>query len=1297
MKEKNETEDVPPAISSSSYAKKLSLYPRGVGYTNQDTIQPIFFLKQLIILPQDVTNRLIPDENSAPAPGITPRRRARRSVVMPRFNRGVAMVDTGITRYGRTSKVRNVSRDQRRHEKASSEEEQEQLRAQQKLMATHLMSDVTISAAKNKLNKIEKKRRPSRSSSRFRQVSPNVKSIRLTGAALGVLSAGFDLYHAVSAFRALSTTTDPKTRQDLIVKGSLYTAATSVGIGMAYVGALGGTAAAVGGPIAVALVVGIYATAEIYTMVRAIEEVERYVKNLTWVEKLKIAWLTFSGQMLSPDIENPLAAAHTKLELERARDSELERQMTALLLSDRFIDSLYFSRPNVTMIDRNFQQLFGKDHRGYERLVRDNIPPSEHLELEELQRSLTYEDYAGSSPDPYEVRRYTTYVASRHGAIKVTKAIYRYQSLRTAPNSYKAYSQGNFQEIDDTIDSHGRLSAGVIKRQFIGTHELVGKLVDPQGKSLTTRLNMIYNDNHAMMGDFNGDGHRDIGYFSPQGFYWLRAMGKGDYAAAERVKNVEALHAPTVRTLVADINKDNLDDIVIIGNSRDPIRILLAEPNGTFTDKPFTLTPGAFSRDAILIDIDKDGRADLVTFTINNINICYGNAHRTFDAPISFSVPASKRPPTNQSTYRLAGDINGDGCGDVVWFTEDGSMSILLGNPNRKTPFTVLKTKKSAAIEKLNGDFDTAQIQLYDMNGDGRADFVVIQDDGSYTVAYGKKNGEFSREKRDAVGEEDGKTVRYRPNILAVRRQQHILGISTGTDGYKALLSLNQQGEVNAHSFQATPITERKALYKLGGANDTLTGEQDKKNDFEVAAGRKQLTGGPLSDRFLLMGAAVPDTPSILKGGMDDSALDNADTVIAVAKPSAIYKGYYIDLTQGFVKYRYKDSSSTEPIHVANLQHIENAVGHRETDDILIGNDLANILDGVGGNDRIFAKGGNDIIRLQAGEAHGGQGVDIYHILQHNSQRHLSITLVETANQQENSSIILDYKAEQIIAINQVGGDVLLTLRSDSGSSTTLTLRDIYSAPQDNKRTLQHDYQLHTRDGFLIGWPPTVAARRNMGPFATILAAQYNPINDRSWKMRTQGLETESISVRLQSRNQQGQGQITISDRHGLIKSTAVLPRFMQLVMEVPLFNDIREGESGDDTYWYATGDGHDSIIEKGGNDRLTFISEEITKEKLWLKKENNDLIVLVNGSDSGDSLTIKDYYALSQRSGVESKIEKIEAGKYQLVGNNIDRMVMAMAAFSTSADELNMGARLDEIQQQINTLWVESTMRLTA
>lgn len=87
----------------------------------------------------------------------------------------------------------------------------------------------------------------------------------------------------------------------------------------------------------------------------------------------------------------------------------------------------------------------------------------------------------------------------------------------------------------------------------------------------------------------------------------------------------------------------------------------------------------------------------------------------------------------------------------------------------------------------------------------------------------------------------------------------------------------------------------------------------------------------------------------------------------------------------------------------------------------------------------------------------------------------------------------MDYKAEQIIAINQVGGDVFLTLRSDSSSSTTLTLLGIYSAPQDNKRTLQHDYQLYTRDGLLIGWPSTVAARRNIGSFATTLAGSIQP------------------------------------------------------------------------------------------------------------------------------------------------------------------------------------------------------------
>ncbi len=69
---------------------------------------------------------------------------------------------------------------------------------------------------------------------------------------------------------------------------------------MAYVGALGGTAAAVGGPIAVALVVGIYVTAEIYTMVRAVElTIYKLIQNKEVENRVSTSHLYFLRRALA--------------------------------------------------------------------------------------------------------------------------------------------------------------------------------------------------------------------------------------------------------------------------------------------------------------------------------------------------------------------------------------------------------------------------------------------------------------------------------------------------------------------------------------------------------------------------------------------------------------------------------------------------------------------------------------------------------------------------------------------------------------------------------------------------------------------------------------------------------------------------------------------------------------------------------------------------------------------------------------------------------------------------------------
>lgn len=70
-------------------------------------------------------------------------------------------------------------------------------------------------------------------------------------------------------------------------------------------------------------------------------------------------------------------------------------------------------------------------------------------------------------------------------------------------------------------------------------------------------------------------------------------------------------------------------------------------------------------------------------------------------------------------------------------------------------------------MQKLKGSFHPGQLQLQDMNGDWRADLVVIQEDGSYTISYGQEDGTLSAPADDTTREEHRKMVAYRPNLLA--------------------------------------------------------------------------------------------------------------------------------------------------------------------------------------------------------------------------------------------------------------------------------------------------------------------------------------------------------------------------------------------------------------------------------------------------------------------------------------------------------------------------------------------------
>ena len=102
-----------------------------------------------------------------------------------------------------------------------------------------------------------------------------------------------------------------------------------------------------------------------------------------------------------------------------------------------------------------------------------------------------------------------------------------------------------------------------------------------------------------------------------------------------------------------------------------------------------------------------------------------------------------------------------------------------------------------------------------------------------------------------------------------------------------------------------------------------------------------------------------------------------------------------------------------------------------------------------------------------------------------------------------------------------------------------------------------------------------------------------------------------------------------------------------------------------DDKYLFARGDGHDSLLDAGGQDMLTL--ENVRSDQLWFTHVGNDLELSVIGTQ--DHITLRNWYLGAQYPGAQYHMDKIKAsdGKMLLDGQ-VQALVQAMASFAPPA-----------------------------
>jgi hypothetical protein len=269
----------------------------------------------------------------------------------------------------------------------------------------------------------------------------------------------------------------------------------------------------------------------------------------------------------------------------------------------------------------------------------------------------------------------------------------------------------------------------------------------------------------------------------------------------------------TVPLLVADINNDNIQDLISSVNNNSFAYVKKGLGNGTFIDIDTLDTGPGSAWNIIVADINRDGFQDIIlSLGYYGLSIYLNNNGVSFSPAINYNM--------GFYVYDCAvADFNGDGFQDLALGTNTGFNVMLndgFGN------FTTSATVGSGAIKVIVADY----------NKDGKPDLASTYSNDVIQVSFGNGSGGFSPVVQTTVANSiyDFAVVDINhdsiPDLLTVGSGYLMKCIGTGTGTFTPIVlrSAFYFGNISLADLNGDGIEDvlTEGNYLLGNANGTF-------------------------------------------------------------------------------------------------------------------------------------------------------------------------------------------------------------------------------------------------------------------------------------------------------------------------------------------------------------------------------------------------------------------------------------------------------------------------------------------